>query len=101
MTLTDIRGTKRDEILRLAAEHGAGNVRVFGSTARGNQRPESDIDLSVDLESNRSLMDLGGLGGDLGQFLGTSRGVPTRGELKPRVPVGGVARAVRRGGSES
>jgi predicted nucleotidyltransferase len=39
---------KRDEILRIAAKHGARNVRVFGSVARGEARPDSDIDLLVD-----------------------------------------------------
>ena len=49
--------SKRDEILRIAAKYGASNVRVFGSVARGEAGPESDVDLLVKLESGRSLLD--------------------------------------------
>ena len=85
MTLEDIRNSKRDEILRLAAAHGARNVRVFGSLARGEQRAESDVDLLVDLEADRSLMDLGGLLVDLEKLLGARVDVATEQMLKPRV----------------
>ena len=85
MTLRGIRNTKRDEILRLAAAYGARNVRVFGSIARGDQWTASDIDLLADLESNRSLMDLGGLLVDLEKLLGTRVNIATGRMLKPRV----------------
>jgi len=49
--------SKRDEILRISAKYGASNVRVFGSVARGEAGPESDVDLLVELESGRSLLD--------------------------------------------
>lgn len=61
---------KRRELLVLAARHGACNVRVFGSVARGDSGPNSDIDLLVDLEPGRSLFDLGGLLVDLESLLG-------------------------------
>jgi uncharacterized protein len=61
---------KRDEILALAARHGASNVRVFGSAARGQARTDSDIDLLVDLEPDRSLFDLGGFLVDIEDLLG-------------------------------
>jgi predicted nucleotidyltransferase len=60
----------RDEVLRLAARHGAYNVRVFGSVARGEARADSDVDLLVELEPGRSLFDLGGLLMDLQDLLG-------------------------------
>lgn len=60
----------REEILRLAAKHGAHNVRVFGSMARGQARPDSDVDLLVDMEPGRSLIDLGSLLMDLQDLLG-------------------------------
>ena len=94
MTIEDIRNSKRDEILRLAASHGASNVRVFGSVARGEQRAESDIDLLVDLDTGRSLMDLGGLLVDLEKLLGGRVDVATEQMLKPRVRTRALVDAV-------
>ena len=48
---------RREEILRLAARHGASNVRVFGSAARGEDDPESDVDFLVDMQPTHSLFD--------------------------------------------
>lgn len=53
----EILKSRREEILRIASRHGARNVRVFGSTARGEAGPDSDLDLLVELEPERSLMD--------------------------------------------
>ena len=50
--------TEHREILEVAHRHGARRVRVFGSYARGQQTPESDIDLLVELEPGRDLFDL-------------------------------------------
>jgi predicted nucleotidyltransferase len=94
MTIEDIRTSKRDEILRLAAAHGARNVRVFGSVARGEQRAESGIDLLVDLDNGRSLMDLGGLLVDLERLLGSRVDVTTEQMLKPRVRTRAMVDAV-------
>lgn len=70
MGVEQILGPMREEILRIAARHGAATVRVFGSVARGDARPDSDIDFLVELERGRSLMDLGGLLSDLEELLG-------------------------------
>ena len=59
MKLDRLLEEKREEIRRIAAEHGARDVRVFGSVARGEAGRESDIDFLVDLEPGRSLLDLG------------------------------------------
>jgi uncharacterized protein len=48
---------KREEILAIAAKHGAYNVRVFGSVARGEAKEDSDVDFLVEMESKRSLLD--------------------------------------------
>ncbi|MHB1539024.1 MAG: nucleotidyltransferase domain-containing protein [Solirubrobacteraceae bacterium] len=48
----------RQELLALAARHGARNLRLFGSLSRGEQRPDSDVDLLVDLDEGRTLLDL-------------------------------------------
>ena len=50
--------TRRKEILEVAVRNGAVNIRVFGSVARGDDQPDSDIDFLVNLEPGRSLMDL-------------------------------------------
>src|SRR4030095_12200402 len=51
----------REQILRIAAKHGARNVRVFGSGVRGDDRADSDVDLLVEMAHDRSLLDLVGL----------------------------------------
>jgi hypothetical protein len=60
MTLDDLRA-RRDEIVRLAEQHGASNVRVFGSVARGEARPDSDVDILVNFHDDASLYDVSGL----------------------------------------
>ncbi|MCH8344573.1 MAG: nucleotidyltransferase domain-containing protein [Planctomycetes bacterium] len=60
----------REAILSVAVRHGARNVRVFGSVARGDARPDSDLDLLVDLEPGRSLLDHVALIQDLEDLLG-------------------------------
>ena len=71
MAVTDILQDNREEILRLAAKYGASNVRVFGSVARGDAGPDSDMDFLIDLEPGRTLFDLGGLLYELQELLGT------------------------------
>ena len=82
----------REAILRLAARHGASNVRVFGSVARGEADEASDIDFLVDLAPDRSLLDLGGLWWDLNDLLGGKADVVTEQGLRrshPRASAGG------------
>lgn len=62
--------SKREDILRTAIRYGAYNVRVFGSVARGEADPESDIDLLVDVEPGRTLFDISELLMDLQDLLG-------------------------------
>ena len=85
MTLEQSLREKRDDILRLAAKHGARDVRVFGSLARGEADENSDIDLVVALDRGRSLFDLGGLQYDLQELLGCRVDVVTERSLKARV----------------
>jgi predicted nucleotidyltransferase len=73
--------SKRDEILALAARHGGRNVRVFGSVARGEAGPESDIDLLVTLESSCTLLDQIALWQDLEDLLGRKVDVVTESAL--------------------
>ena len=81
----DIFQKKRGEILRIADQHGASNVRVFGSFSRGDADDNSDVDILVDLEKGRSLMDMGGLLMDLQTLLGRSVDVVTEKGLRPRI----------------
>jgi len=75
---------RRQEILQAAARHGARNVRVFRSVVRGEAREDSDVDLLVDLDPDRSLMDLAGLMLDLEELLGRPVDIGTAAGLKPR-----------------
>jgi predicted nucleotidyltransferase len=85
MTLDELRSRHRKRIVALARERGAHNVRVFGSIARGEQRPDSDIDFLVDFEPGRSLLDLTGLWLDLEGVLGCKVDVISSRGLKPRL----------------
>jgi predicted nucleotidyltransferase len=75
----------RQAILQIAARHGARNVRLFGSVARGEDRPGSDVDLLVDMEPDRSLLDVVGLGQDLEELLDRRVDVLTAASLHPRI----------------
>jgi uncharacterized protein len=70
MKLEELVRTNRHEILAVAARHGALNVRIFGSVARGEAGDQSDVDVLVDMVPGRSLFDLGGLLMDLQELLG-------------------------------
>ncbi len=76
----------REEILSLAAKHGAKKIRVFGSVARGDAGPESDIDFLVDMDEGRTLLDMGALLTDLWAVFGEgSVDIVTEADLKPRL----------------
>ncbi|RPH81616.1 MAG: hypothetical protein EHM80_01820 [Nitrospiraceae bacterium] len=57
MSIRQLLRTKRKQILEIAARHGARKVRIFGSVARGTTRRGSDVDLLVEMEEGRSLLD--------------------------------------------
>ena len=79
--LCTLRTGNRDEILRLAARRGARNLRVFGSVARGDANENSDLDLLVEWEPGRSLLDHSGLVQDLQELLGVKVHVGTEKSL--------------------
>lgn len=85
MAIEQLLQEKREEILRVAARHGARNVRVFGSVARHEADEHSDINILVDLEPGRSLFDLGGLQYELEQLMGCPVDVLTERGLKSRI----------------
>jgi predicted nucleotidyltransferase len=81
MANDDLLRERREEILRIAAKYGARNVRVFGSVARGEASYESDVDLLVEFESGRTLLDQAGLVVELEELLGRKVDVVTEGGL--------------------
>jgi predicted nucleotidyltransferase len=80
-----VLGTRRDAIVAAAGRHGGLNVRVFGSVARGDDGPESDVDLLIDLEPGTGLLSLGRMEVELERILGRPVDVVPERMLKPRV----------------
>ena len=74
---------RRNDIRRIAARYGGRNLRVFGSVARGDDRAHSDVDLLVDMDPDRSLLDVVGLGQDLEELLDRKVDVLTGASLHP------------------
>lgn len=83
MDLQELIRERRTDILRVARAHGATRVQLFGSAARGEARPDSDIDLLVDLEPGRSLLDLVAIKQDLEDLLGREVDVVTEAAVSP------------------
>lgn len=84
----------RAALLDLAADHGADDVRVFGSLSRGEQRPASDVDLLVDLERGRTLLDLTAFRQEVSELLGLPVDVATPDMLKDRARAKVLAEAI-------
>src|SRR4051812_47092910 len=82
--LEEVQG-KAELIRTLAKAHGATSVELFGSAARGDDRPDSDLDFMVELEPGRGLFDLIGLNQDLEAALGRKVDAFTKAGLKRRV----------------
>ena len=76
--------SRREQVMVIAARHHASRVRLFGSAARGEDRPGSDIDLLVDFDHDSSLFDLMRMERDLEALLGRSVDVVSAGGLKSR-----------------
>ncbi len=86
MTLFNTLEAKRTEILAIAAKHGAFNVRVFGSVARGEEMPDSDIDFLVDYDLQQVTPWFpGGLLMDWQDLLGRKVDVLTERSVSPRI----------------
>ncbi len=68
--MNNVIASKRIDILEIASRRGARNVRIFGSFSRGDFGPDSDIDLLVEMDESRSLLDMAGLKIDLEELMG-------------------------------
>ena len=85
MELDSLLEKNRDTIVEIAAKHGAQSIRVFGSRARGVNHEESDLDLLVTLESDRTLLDLIAIKQDLEDLLECGVDVVTEASLSPYI----------------
>jgi uncharacterized protein len=85
---------RRGDILKACSRHGARNVRIFGSVARGQARPGSDIDVLCDLDPDRDLVDLAALRAELTEILGVPVDVSTPRLLKPAILAAALREAV-------
>ncbi len=70
MGIRELVQAKRGEILKIAARHGVRSIRLFGSVARGEAGPDSDVDFLVEVGPNHSFFFPGGLVADLEDLLG-------------------------------
>ena len=95
MDIEDLLGARREDVLRLAARHGARNVRIFGSAARGEADATSDLDFLIELEPGRNLLDMGGLLMDLQSLLGRPVDVVSEKGLRPSIRARVLREAVR------
>jgi uncharacterized protein len=85
MGIEELIRPQQDVIRRIAEKHGASNVRVFGSVARGDAGPESDVDLLIDAGPVTSAWFPGGLIADLEALLGRRVDVVTERALRPEL----------------
>jgi predicted nucleotidyltransferase len=76
--------SRREQVIAIASRHHASRVRLFGSAARGDDRPDSDIDLLVDFDEDSSLFDLMRMSRELEALLGRAVDVVSAGGLKTR-----------------
>jgi predicted nucleotidyltransferase len=76
---------KREAIVQIAARHGATKVRLIGSVARGEARPDSDVDLLVTWSEGTSLLDQAALMLELESLLGRKVDIASDGWVKPSI----------------
>ncbi len=84
MSLTKLKKYKKD-ILKIASLHGAKNIKVFGSVARGEQNQNSDIDFVVEMEKGKTVLNRIALMQDLKKLLGQEVDVVTYKSLREKI----------------
>lgn len=85
MRIDETLKEKRNQILTIAKRYGAGKVRIFGSIARGEGKQDSDLDMLVELEPGRSLLDIIAIKQDLEDLLDCKVDVVTEAALSPYI----------------
>lgn len=93
--LRELVDSHRDEIRRIVARHHGRSVAIFGSVARGDERPGSDIDFLVELEPGTRPFEIVALGAELEEALGVKVDVGTPDSLRERVSADVLAEAVQ------
>src|ERR1700690_411628 len=85
LTIAEHIRERHAEILRIAARHAATRVRLIGSVARGEARPDSDVDLLVTWAEGTSLLDHAALALELENLLGRKIDIASDGWVKPAI----------------
>ena len=85
MSVSNTIKSKREEILNIAQKFGAKNVRIFGSMARGEENPESDLDIIVEMEKGSSLLDIIAIKQYIEELLGRKVEVVTEASISPYI----------------
>ncbi|MDY6952126.1 MAG: nucleotidyltransferase family protein [Thermodesulfobacteriota bacterium] len=85
MKLGSLIREQRENILKIAKAHGATNLKIFGSYARGDEQAGSDIDLLIELEPGRSLLDIIAIKQDIEDMINRRVDVVTAGALSPYI----------------
>ena len=83
MNISELLQQKRRQVLEIAAGHGARNVRLFGSVARGEATETSDLDLLIEMAPERTLLDIIAIKQDLEELLGCKVDVVTEAAISP------------------
>jgi predicted nucleotidyltransferase len=95
MNIDEIIKRKRSEILKISTRYGAKEIKIFGSALRGEAKKNSDIDLLVQLEPGRSLLDIIAIKQDLEDLLGCKVDIVTEAALSPYIRDEVLNQAVR------
>jgi predicted nucleotidyltransferase len=94
MNLSQLIQQKRRQVLEIAQGHGARNVRLFGSVARGETHESSDLEL-IEMEAGRNLLDIVAIKQDLEDLLGCKVDVVTEAAISPYLKENVLREAVR------
>ncbi|MHB9073383.1 MAG: nucleotidyltransferase family protein [Desulfobaccales bacterium] len=95
MNIAQLIQQQRSQILAIAQGHGAHNVRLFGSVARGEATDTSDLDLLIEMEAGRNLLDIIAIKQDLEDLLGCKVDVVTEAAISPYLKENVLREAVR------
>ena len=95
MNIDEIIKRKRNEILKISTHYGAKEIKIFGSALKGEAKTNSDVDLLVELEPGRSLLDIIAIKQDLEDLLGCKVDIVTEAALSPYIRDEVLNQAVR------